>query len=119
MPSLMKKLARWLVLLIEFDIVYMARKVVKGRAVTDFLAQNLMDDGHKWELEFLDEHLGLIEIQTWTMYFDGTVNSRGAGIGVILISLEGKMIPMAKRLEFEVTNNQAEYKVCIFGLEAL
>ena len=29
------------------------------------------------------------------------------------------MIPMAKRLEFEVTNNQAEYEACIFGLEAL
>ena len=26
---------------------------------------------------------------------------------------------MAKRLEFEVTNNQAEYEACIFGLEAL
>ena len=59
------------------------------------------------------------EIQTWTMYFDGTVNSRGASIGVIFISPEGKMIPMTKRLEFEVTNNQAEYEACIFGLEAL
>ena len=29
------------------------------------------------------------------------------------------MILMAKRLEFEVTNNQAEYEACIFGLEAL
>ena len=53
------------------------------------------------------------------MYFDDSVNSRGAGIGVILILPEGKMIPMAKRLEFEVTNNQAEYEACIFGLEAL
>ena len=26
---------------------------------------------------------------------------------------------MAKRLEFEVTNNQAKYEACIFGLEAL
>ena len=26
---------------------------------------------------------------------------------------------MAKRLEYEVTNNQAEYEACIFGLEAL
>ena len=41
------------------------------------------------------------------------------GIGVILITPEGKMIPMAKRLEFEVTNNQAEYGTYIFGLEAL
>ena len=53
------------------------------------------------------------------MYFDGAVNSRGVGIGVILISIEGEMIPIVKKLEFEVTNNQAEYKACIFGLEAL
>ena len=53
------------------------------------------------------------------MYFDGAVNNRGAGIGVILISPEGETISMAKRLEFEVTNNQAEYEACIFGLEAL
>ena len=70
-------------------------------------------------MEFPDEYLGLIEVQTWTMYFDGAVNSRGAGIGVILISLEGEIIPMAKRLEFKVTNNQVEYEACIFGLEAL
>ena len=45
MPSLTEKLARWLVLLTEFDIDYVARKVVKGRAVADFLAQNPVDDG--------------------------------------------------------------------------
>ena len=37
-PSLTGKLARWLVLLTEFDIDYVAKKVVKGRAVADFLA---------------------------------------------------------------------------------
>ena len=92
---------------------------MKGIAVVDFLAQNSANDQQEWELEFSDEHLGEIEIQTWTMYFDGVVNSKGAGIGVILISLEGEMIPMAKILEFKVTNNQAEYEACIFGLEAL
>ena len=74
------KLARWLVLLIEFDIDYMARKVVKGRAVADFLAQNPIGDEQEWELEFSYEHLGLIEIQTWTMYFDDAVNNRGAAL---------------------------------------
>ena len=53
------------------------------------------------------------------MHFDGAENSRGAGISVILITPEGEMIPMAKRLEFEVTNNQAEYEAYIFSLEAL
>ena len=84
--------------------------------MADFLAQNPVDDEQEWELEFSDEHLGLIKVQTWTMYFDGAVNNRGAGIGVILISSEEETIPLAKRLEFEVTNNQAEYKACIFGL---
>ena len=53
------------------------------------------------------------------MHFDGAVNNQGAGIGVILIMLEGEMIPIVKRLEFEVTNNQAEYEASIFSLEAL
>ena len=53
------------------------------------------------------------------MHFEGVVNNQGAGIDIIIITLEEKIIPMAKRLEFEVINNQAEYETCIFGLEAL
>ena len=106
-------------LLTEFDIDYVAKKVVKGRAVADFLAQNPLTDEEERELKFPDEYLGAIEVHGWKVHFDGAVNSRGAGIGVILITPEGEMIPMAKRQEFEVTNNQVEYEACIFGLEAL
>ena len=60
-PSLTGKLARWLVLLTEFDIDYVAKKVVKGRAVVDFLAQSPVDDRQEWELEFPDEHLEAIK----------------------------------------------------------
>ena len=97
----------------------MVKKVVKGRAVADFLAQNPLADDKEWELEFPDEYLGAIEVEGWKIHFDGVVNNRGAGISVILITPEGKMIPMAKRLKFEVTNNQAEYEACIFCLDAL
>ena len=31
---------------------------------------------------------------------------------------EGETIPMAKKLDFKVTNNMAEYKACIYGVEA-
>ena len=61
-PSLTRKLARWLVLFTEFDIDYVAKKVIKGRAVANFLAQNPVDDKQEWELEFPIEHLGIIEI---------------------------------------------------------
>ena len=79
-PSLTGKLARWLVLLIEFDIDYLSKKVIKGRAVAEFLAQNLMDDDHEWELEFPNEHLGVIEVQGWCMYFDEADNNKRASI---------------------------------------
>ena len=53
-PSYIGKLPRWLVLLTEFDIDYVVKKVEKGRAMIDFLAQNPMEGEQEWELEFLD-----------------------------------------------------------------
>ena len=58
-------------------------------------------------------------MQGWRMYFNRAVNSKGVGVRVILMTYKGEMTPMAKKLKFEVTNNQAEYEACIFGLESL
>ena len=44
------------------------------------------------------------------VYFDGTVNKRGRGIGAVLTSLQGQWIPFARKLAFECTNNEAEYE---------
>ena len=40
-------------------------------------------------------------------------------IGVLLITPDGSHIPMAIKLNFEATNNMAEYEACITGMEAL
>ena len=42
-PALIGKISRWLVLLTEFDIEYITTKVIKGRAVTEFLASNAVE----------------------------------------------------------------------------
>ena len=39
-PVLTGKISHWLVLLTEFDIEYITTKVIKGRAVAEFLAFN-------------------------------------------------------------------------------
>ncbi|KAL0315211.1 UNVERIFIED_CONTAM: hypothetical protein Scaly_2878300 [Sesamum calycinum] len=62
------------------------KKVVKGRAVAEFLAQQPIDDDQEWSLEFPDEHLRSITVQGWRMYFDGASNKAGAGIGVIIVT---------------------------------
>ena len=118
-PSLIGKLAKWLVLLTEFDVEYLTKKTIKGRAVAEFLALNPTSDDEEIELEFPDDVTSAIEVQGWRMYFDGAVNQFGAGIGVILLTPENEVIPMAKKLTFRVTNNEAEYSACITGVEAL
>ena len=53
------------------------------------------------------------------MYFDGAMNQFRERIGVILLTLEGEVVPIAKKLAFRVTNNEAEYEVCPLQMEAL
>ena len=45
------------------------------------------------------------------------MNNRGARLGVILVTPKRETIPMAKKLDFKVTNNMAEYEACICGVE--
>ena len=111
-------MSQWLVILAEFDIEYITTKVIKGRAVAEFLALNAVEGKEQWNLEFPYKNLASIEYREWKLYFDGAVNNRGAGLGVILITPEEETIPMAKKLDFKVTNNMAEYEACIYGVEA-
>ena len=46
------------------------------------------------------------------------MNNEGAGLGAILVTTEGETIPMAKKLDFQITNNMAEYEAYIYGMEA-
>ncbi|PKI73168.1 hypothetical protein CRG98_006455 [Punica granatum] len=58
------------------------------------------------------------EEPTWKMYFDGAVNSMGSGVGVVLISPDGRHYPVAVKVDFSCTNNVVEYEACILGLQA-
>ena len=51
------------------------------------------------------------------MYFDGAKSKHGAGAGIVLISPSGEEKCFSFRLEFEATNNVAEYEALLLGLE--
>ena len=99
-PSLVGKLAKWLILLIEFDIEYLTKKTVKGKAVVELLELNPTLDDQETELEFPNDLAATIEVQGWHMYFDGAVNWFGVGIKVILLTLENEVILIVKKLVF-------------------
>ncbi|KAI8571794.1 hypothetical protein RHMOL_Rhmol01G0146700 [Rhododendron molle] len=117
-PALTSKLASWLLLLAEFDLKYVTRKSVKGHVVAEFLAGHPIDGSEDSDFVFPNEEVLIVVEDVWTLYFDGAANQKGFGIGVLLIMPEGYYIPLAFKLNFDVTNNQAEYEVCIVGMEA-
>ena len=57
------------------------------------------------------------EFQTWVLSTYRTSNSIGAGIGVVLEAPSGLKIKEARRLNFQATNNDAEYETLVYGLE--
>ena len=86
----------------------------------EFLADHpVEEDDEAVEYLFPNEDILQIEEEPWTMYFDGASNQYGYGIGVLLIAPDDSHIPLAFKLRFKVSNNEAEYEACIAGLEAV
>ncbi|XP_039048787.1 uncharacterized protein LOC120189633 [Hibiscus syriacus] len=125
-PALSGRLARWQMLLSEFDIEYVSQKAIKGSAISDFLASRTDENYEPLDFDFPDEDLMALSLEEavtstdnfWRMYFDGASNALGHGIGAILISPEGGHYPFTSRLNFDCTNNMAEYEACVLGIRA-
>jgi ribonuclease HI len=54
----------------------------------------------------------------WKMFFDGASSREGAGAGVVFVSPAQETIFLSYKLEFETTNNVAEYEALVLGLRA-
>ncbi|KAL0551324.1 hypothetical protein IC582_010410 [Cucumis melo] len=114
-PSLSGRIAKWQVLLSEFDIVYITRKAIKGSVIADCLAELPIEDYEPMKFDFPDEDIMALvntSSNTWTMMFDGATNEIGHGVGAILMSPDGKWYPLTAKLYFDCTNNMAEYEAC-------
>ncbi|KAG8472255.1 hypothetical protein CXB51_034451 [Gossypium anomalum] len=114
-------MARWQILLSEFDIVYVSQKLIKGSAITEFLASRALEDYEPLNFDFPNEELmcvAITEDYPWKLSFDGASNAVGNGIGAVLVSPNGDYYPFMCKLDFDCTNNMAEYEACIMGLRA-
>jgi len=126
-PALTGRIARWQMLLSEFDISYVTQKAIKGSTLAEFLAHQPVNDYQPMQLEFPDEDIMALfateesteDERKWTLFFDGFSNALGHGIGAVLISPEKQHIPITARLCFDCTNNIVEYEACVMGIRAV
>ena len=86
--------------------------------MSNFCAENPIE-GEGGTKDSLDEDILDVELGRWKMYYDGAINQCGNGIGILLITPKGSHMSLAIKLNFESTNNMAEYEACIARMEAL
>ncbi|KAK5818279.1 hypothetical protein PVK06_023213 [Gossypium arboreum] len=108
-------------MLSEFDIVYVSQKAIKGSAIAEFLASRALEDYEPLNFDFPNKELMCVaatEDYPWKLSFDKASNAVGNRIGAVLVSPNGDYYPFMCKLDFDYTNNMAEYEACIMGLQA-
>ena len=76
------RIPRWQMLLAEYNITYMTRKAIKGSAITNHLADHVVEDYEPLNFDLPHENVLVNkndsgESDWWTLYFDNVVNISG------------------------------------------
>ena len=93
-PDVARRMVQWAVELIQFDVDYRPRTVIKAQALADFVA----------------------ELNYWTVYTDDSLVSGMDGVGVILLSSKKYIFKYGVQIQFPTTNNEAVYEAVLKGL---
>jgi len=130
--ALTGRIARWQMLLSEYEIVYRTQKAIKGSILADHLAHQPVEDYQPIKFDFPNEEIMFLKMKDcdeplfgegpdpnsmWGLIFDEAVNVYGSGIGAVLVTPRGTHIPFTTILWFDCTNNFAEYEASIMGIE--
>ena len=105
-PETAGRVTLWAIELSEFDIQYRPHTAIKGKVVASFIAEFTNVKGQRAK-----------EVPQWSIHTDGSSNNQIGGAGVIIHSSERDKIKCIFRLDFPTTNNEAEYKALIVGLD--
>ena len=115
--ALTGRLAKWAMILSEYDIQYVERKAIKGQVIADQLADAPIQEDHPLVADFPDEFIFTFDTNiTWKLYFDGSHTNHGSGARILFITPQGDSIPKSFRIAFPCTNNMAEYEALVTGL---
>ncbi|XP_074277586.1 uncharacterized protein LOC141601220 [Silene latifolia] len=117
-PVLSGRLAKWAVLLKQYDLVFVSQKAVKGQTIADFFADHPVPA--EWEIsdDLPGEEMFYVDVlHPWQMYFDGATRKDGAGAGVIFVTPQNHLMPYSFSPTQLCSNNMVEYQALILGLQ--
>ena len=80
--------------------------VIKGQVIADFITK----------FTHIEDQ-GVGEVPQWSIHTDGSSIKQAGKASVVLPSLEGDEVECMVRLDFLMTNNDAEYEALIIGLD--
>jgi ribonuclease HI len=103
------RVGKWAAKMNKFTIDFVHRSSIQSQALANFIVD--------WTSGDHDGHL--TDAKAWTLFCDGSLGTFGAGATAILISPSKIKTCYAARLEFNCTNNIAQYKVVLWGLRKL
>ncbi|GKV01291.1 hypothetical protein SLEP1_g13856 [Rubroshorea leprosula] len=104
-PECSGRLIKWAVELGEFQIAFQQRSAIRAQALADLVVKCT---SNQVESNF--------EAETWTLYVDGSSNSKGSGARAVLTGPDNFQSENALKFNFEATNNVAEYEALLLGL---
>ncbi|XP_075640429.1 uncharacterized protein LOC142612199 [Castanea sativa] len=90
---------------------YRPRSSVKGPILADFIVEFSPKGGK--------EMVYPVEVILWKVFVDGASSALGAGVGIVVITLEGIKLEHSFRLGFKASNNKAEYEALLAGLRVV
>jgi len=123
--SLNSRLAKWALLLSQYDMLLVPQKAVKGQALAELLAAHPVPESSKLYEDIPDEVFEsniTSEDEFLQMFFDGVsrIGPKGkiiTSLGVVFISPQNHILPSAFSLTESCSNNMAEYNALLIGLQ--
>jgi hypothetical protein len=114
-------IAKWAAELAGFQLDFQPRHAIKSQVLADFVAEwtptPSVPGGPGQGSDLPPEARAPVFTEPhWTLFFDGSARSKKAGAGMVLIDPNSEQVKYMVLLDFEATNNMAEYEALIFGL---
>jgi ribonuclease HI len=105
-----RRIGKWAAELNEFSIDYVHRSSIQSQALADFIAD--------WTPGAQEEEANK-DAEAWTVFCDGSWGTFGASAAAVLVAPSKVRTCYAVKLDFNCTNNIAEYEALLLGLRKL